>query len=68
MKLTSGKQENLELTDYNSNKISSDKEITDYKKKFKLPRDQLMNLSNYEKKKHNEFLVGMKDPIWNKIK
>ena len=39
-----------------------------YKKNFALPREHLMSLSDDDKKRHEEFLSEMKNPIWSIFK
>ena len=68
LKLTTGKQEDLNLIDFELNKLSDNKEETNYKSKFLLPRDQLMKLSDDEKKQHEKFISEMKNSIWSIIK
>ena len=65
--MTTGKQENLNLID---NKLTnfSDKQVNkDYKSHFSVPRENLLYLSDYEKKQHENFLNEMKDPLWKKL-
>ena len=68
LKLTTGKQENLNLTD---NKLvnlnNNNKDIKNFKVSFSLPRKQLMNIPNHEKKQHEKFITEMTDPLWKKI-
>ena len=68
LKLTTGKQEKLNLTNHKLNKLNDKKKGVDNKNLFLDPRNRLMFLSDYEKKQHENFVKGMKDPIWNKIK
>ena len=68
LKLTTGKQEKLNLTNHKLNKLNDKKKSVDNKNLFLHPRDRLMLLSDYEKKQHENFIKGMKNPIWNKVK
>tara|TARA_B100000900_G_C20574940_1_gene714929 strand:- start:459 stop:1148 length:690 start_codon:yes stop_codon:yes gene_type:complete len=65
LRLTTGKQENLNLIDKLN--VHNNKEINDFKATFSVPREQLMNLSEHEKKKHQSFITEMKDPLWKNI-
>ena len=66
LKLTTGKQENLNLI-HNKSKSNKHKKDWIYKETFLKPREQLMRLSDNEKAMHNNFINEMKDPIWKKI-
>lgn len=68
LKLTTGKQENLNLVNSKLNNSDNGKDSMQFKKKLSLPRDQLMRLSNYEKIQHENFITEMSNPIWNKIR
>ena len=68
LKLTTGKQENLNLTHGNSTNINNEKESKNFKLKFAIVRDNLINLSDYERKLHENFITEMTDPLWKKIK
>ena len=68
IKLTTGKQESLELTDNKFFKLNENENINHYKNNFLIPRDKLMNLSDNEKREHENFINKMKNPIWKKIK
>ena len=67
LKLTTGKQEDLNLMNMKSVNLNKDNDSAEYKDKFKLPRYKLMNLSDKEKKMHKIFLADMKDKMWDKI-
>ena len=67
LKLTTGKQENLNLIHGNSTNINNEKEFKNYKSKFAIVRDNLINLSDHEKKLHENFINEMTDPLWKKI-
>ena len=67
VRLTTGKQEDLNLTNV---KFDSSKENNfglKYKDNFLVPRYQLMSLSDDERNKHEKFLAEMKDSVWKKI-
>ena len=68
LKLTTGKQESLNLTDNKLKSIYNDRNSNSYKTKFSVPREKLMQLSNSEKAEHKNFIDGMIDPLWKKIK
>jgi DNA polymerase-3 subunit epsilon len=67
LKLTTGKQENLDLA---NNKLvnPNNKEAKSFKESFKVPREKLMCLSDQEKKQHESFITEMINPLWKKIK
>ena len=67
LKLTTGKQEILDLKDNKLTKLDKNKEVKNFKVSFSIPRDQLMNLSNHEKEEHEKFIADMIDPLWKKI-
>ena len=67
LKLTTGKQENLDLVDNKLANLNKNKKINDFKVSFSIPRDQLMKLSNHEKNQHERFITEMADPLWKKI-
>tara|TARA_B100000575_G_C23075036_1_gene619239 strand:- start:314 stop:1012 length:699 start_codon:yes stop_codon:yes gene_type:complete len=67
LRLTTGKQEDLNLMDIKSVKLDKDNLSLNYKDNFRVPRAQLMNLSDNEKNKHERFLDEMTDSIWKKI-
>ena len=68
LRLTTGKQENLNLLHNKSNKSYEDQKDWVYREKFLKPRKKLMQLSNNEKTMHDNFISEMKDPLWRKIK
>ena len=68
LKLTTGKQGSLKLIDNKLFKIDENKNINHYKNNFLTPRDKLMNLSDHEKREHENFINKMKNPIWKRIK
>ena len=47
--------------------LNENREVKNFKVSFLTPREQLMKLSNDEKKQHEKFLTEMTDPIWKKI-
>ena len=68
LKLTTGKQENLNLhLMQRKTKNSFDKQI-DLVKEFSKSRKELMSLSKKEQDIHSNFINEMKNPIWNKIR
>ena len=68
LRLTTGKQENLNLLHNKSNKSYKDQKDWVYKEKFLKPREKLMQLSHNEKTMHDNFISEMKDSLWRKIK
>ena len=68
LRLTTGKQENLNLLHNNLKKSNKNQKAWVYKEKFLKPRKKLMQLSNNEKIRHNNFINEMRDPLWRKIK
>ena len=67
LKLTTGKQENLNLINKKLINLNGDKEANNFKINFSVPREQLMHLSNHEKMQHESFIKKMKDPLWKKL-
>jgi len=67
LKLTTGKQESLKLIDKKFPKLNEKENINQYKNNFLIPRDELMNLSENEKKEHENFINEMKNPIWKRL-
>ena len=67
LKLTTGKQESLKLIDNKFFKLNENENINQYKNNFLIPRDELMNLSENEKKEHENFINEMKNPIWKRL-
>ena len=68
LKLTTGKQENLDLINNKLFNHSKNKYDENFKINFSIPRKQLMSLSSYEKREHENFITGMTDPIWKNLK
>ena len=68
LKLTTGKQENFNLINNKQKNINENKEAKNFKMNFSIPRKQLMQLSDEEKKQHENFISGMNNPLWNKTK
>ena len=66
LRLTTGKQEDLNLKNAHFDDIRKDNSVSRFKNKFLIPRDHLMNLSDEEKNKHEKFLAEMEDSIWKK--
>ena len=68
LKLTTGVQENLNLTDVKLVNPNNNKEADNFKGNFMIPREGLMCLTDHEKKQHESFITEMTDPLWKKIK
>ena len=68
LKLTTGKQENLNLLNNKIINHNENKEIKIVLDNFSVPREQLMHLSKDEKIKHEKFISKMTDALWKKIK
>ena len=68
LKLTTGKQENFNLTDSNLVNHNNNRELNNFKMNFSVPRKKLMHLSEHEKKKHERFISDMANPLWKKVK
>tara|TARA_B100001057_G_scaffold421078_1_gene441789 strand:+ start:414 stop:1112 length:699 start_codon:yes stop_codon:yes gene_type:complete len=68
LRLTTGKQEDLNFKNVKLNTLTEDLVNKKNKDNFLVPRDQLMRLSDFEKKQHKNFLAEMKNSIWNKIR
>ena len=68
LKLTTGKQENLNLTNNDLANFNSNKKTKNFKVNFSVPRKELMYLSDHEKKQHESFITYMTDPLWKKLK
>ena len=67
LKLTTGKQENLNLINDNLTGHNSSDDDKNFKVEFSSPRWQLMQLSNLEKKQHEKFIDEMTNSLWKKI-
>ena len=67
LRLTTGQQEILNLNHDKSTKSYNKQKNWIYKEKFLTPREQLMQLSEKEKKMHSDFISEMKNSLWNKI-
>ena len=67
LRLTTGKQENLNLNDIKYTKFNDTKNINHDKTIFLNPREQLMHLTNSEKAEHENFISKMKDPHGKKL-
>ena len=67
LKLTTGKQENLNLINNKLMNLNGDKENKKFKNDFSVPRKKLMHLSKSEKMQHESFISGMKNPLWRKL-
>ena len=68
LKLTTGKQENLNLIDNKISSFSNNQDFKDYRTNFLVPREKLMQLSSNELAQHENFIKGMGNPLWKKIK
>ena len=68
LKLTTGKQENLNFMKIETVDLDKDHFNLEYKNSFKVPRYKLMSLSDEEKKNHENFIAEMKNSMWNKIR
>lgn len=68
LRLTTGKQEILNLIDTKPVNFTKDDSNFKLKQNFRVPRHRLMSLTDDEKKSHGDFLSEMKDPVWKKIK
>ena len=68
LKLTTGKQEKLNLIDNEISSFSNNQDFNDYKTNFLVPREKLMQLSSNELAQHENFIKGMRNPLWKKIK
>ena len=68
LNLTTGKQEKFNLTDSKVVNFNSNIETKNLKVSLSVPREKLMNLSDHEKKQHENFIAEMIDPLWKKIK
>ena len=68
LKLTTGKQENLNLIDNEISSFSNNQNFNDYKTNFLFPREKLMQLSSNELAQHENFIKGMENSLWKKIK
>ena len=67
LKLTTGKQENLNLINNKLMNFNGSKENKKFKNNFSVPREKLMHLSKSERMQHESFISGMKDPLWKKL-
>ena len=68
LKLTTGKQENFNLIENKLINFNNTKNTKNLKSSFSVPRKKLMNVSDYEKKQHESFIIEMTNPLWKKIK
>ena len=67
LKLTTGKQENLNLINNKLINLNNNKKTKNFKINFSVPREKLMHLSENEKKQHESFITEMKNPLWKKL-
>ena len=68
LRLTTGKQENLNLSDIKFKAASEYSYENKNKKVFTVPREKLTVLSKKEKEEHEKFIDEMTDSLWKKIK
>ena len=68
LKLTTGKQENFNLSDNKLATLYNNQETKNFRANFSVPRKILMHLSDLEKKQHKSFISDMIDPLWKKVK
>ena len=68
LRLTTGKQENLNFSDIKLKNRSDYIYTNDYKTIFNVPRKNLMALTKNDKENHEKFIDEMTNPIWKKIK
>ena len=68
LKLTTGKQENLDLINNRLVNTNNNKEDKNFKVSFSVSREELMHVSDHEKKQHESFINEMINPLWKKIK
>ena len=68
LKLTTGKQENFNLTDFKLVNLNNSQEPKNIKMNFSIPRKMLMHLSNHEKMQHESFISDMVNPLWKKVR
>ena len=61
LKLTTGKQENLNLTNSKLTNLDNNKEYKNLRVNFTKPREKLMCLSDHEKKQHESFISEILD-------
>lgn len=67
LKLTTGKQEKLNLIENKLINFNNNKYTKNLKSSFSVPREKLMHVSDYEKNQHESFITEMIDPLWKKI-
>ena len=64
LRLTTGKQENLNFVNNNKSEMTK----TNVKVEIKMPnREELKNISNEDYENHIKLIDSMKDPVWRKI-
>ena len=68
LKLTTGKQENLNLLDNRLIHFNNNKNTRHLRESFSVPRKKLMHMSSYEKNQHESFITEMSNSLWKKIK
>ena len=67
LRLTTGKQEMLNFINNKSKMTYNIQENINFKRKFLVPRKELMQISEIDRTHHEEFINGMKDSLWKKI-
>jgi len=67
LKLTTGKQEDLDLRDNNITSFNNHNFNEQIEKHFFTPRSKLMSLTNHDREEHEKFINTMNDSIWKKI-
>ena len=68
LKLTTGKQGNFNFSDNKLINLNNNEDNKSLKASFSVPREKLMNVSEYEKIQHQRFITDMTNPLWKKIK
>ena len=68
LKLTTGKQQDLNLMNIKSVDLNSDDSNFKYRDNFQIPRERLMKLSDEDMKNHESFIAEMKNSTWKKIR
>ncbi len=68
LKLTTGKQEDLNLSGNRLLNLNNKKQVKNFIENFSVPREKLMYLSDKERKQHEGFISEMTNPLWKKIK
>ena len=66
LRLTTGKQENLNLIDLETATLNNNMDSSKLRDEFLKPRDWLMRITNHEINEHDKFINDMKNSIWKK--